>query len=136
MRRLFSDFLAGTDSLRVYYDRKLLFASGRSGLLPLLDYLRQSNYFSPGVIIFDKVVGNAAALLAAEAGCKKILSPLGSQQSIITLERYKIKYRFIEIVPYIYDITGRFMCPMERLSLNKKPEEFYRVVSSLVSNPS
>ena len=40
-RRLFEEFLAGGDSLRVYQGDKLVFASEEDGLLPLLEYIEK-----------------------------------------------------------------------------------------------
>lgn len=74
-------------------------------------------------------MGNAAALLSIKAGCREVYSPLGSQLAIKTLEKYGIKYHLVEIVPYILQPDGRKMCPMEKLSIDKEPEEFYKLVS-------
>jgi len=85
------------------------------------------------VIIFDKMMGNAAALLAVKANCREVYSPLGSQLAVGTLEGYGIGYYLGQIVPYIKRPDGEDMCPMEKLSLNKEPEEFYEVMRSIVS---
>ncbi|GAI22998.1 unnamed protein product, partial [marine sediment metagenome] len=38
-------------------------------------------------------------------------------------------YHFTEVVPYIRNRSGQGMCPMEKSSLHKTPEEFYKAVS-------
>ena len=81
--------------------------------------------------IFDKVMGNAAVLLSIKAGCREVYSPLGSQLAVKTLDRYGIKYHLTEIVPYIRKPNGEDMCPMEKLPLNKEPEEFYELIRKL-----
>lgn len=132
---LFEEFVKSADSVRIYERRRLLFASDRKGLYPLLDYLKRPS-MKTEVVIFDRVVGNAAALLAIKAGCKQIFSPLGSQRAVITLERNNIRFRFTKIVSFICNDSGQNMCPMERLSLDKTPEEFYQIVkASPVSKP-
>ena len=73
-------------------------------------------------------IGNAAALLSVEAHCQEIYSPLGSELATKTLDRYGIKYHLIEIVPYIQSSDRQDMCPMEKLSLDKVPEEFYQIM--------
>jgi hypothetical protein len=90
--------------------------------------------YSPGepVIIFDKIMGNAAALLAVRANCHEVYSPLGSDLAIKTLEKHHIEYHLTEIVPYIMRPDGKGMCPMEKLSLGKEPEEFYREMKSRI----
>jgi hypothetical protein len=122
---LFSAFLASDDTLRVYRDERLVFSSKKDRLLPLMEYL--DNYV-PGqpVTIFDKIMGNAAALLAVKLNCREVYSPLGSELAVRTLGQYGITYHLSEIVPYIQRPDGKGMCPMEKLSINKDPEEFYR----------
>lgn len=122
---LYNDFLSSTDTLRVYSGENMIFSSEKDGLLPLVEYLdipdRPEN-----VVIMDRVTGNAAALLSVLAGCTEIYSPLGSEIATGTLDKYTIPYHFEETVPYIQRPNSEEMCPMEKLSLNKEPEEFYQ----------
>ena len=97
----YSEFLISDDTLRVYEEDNLLFSSDRDGLLPLLQYIESFGPHNRKVVIFDKVTGNAAALLSVLAGCIETFSPLGSRITIDTLEKYGIKYHIAEIVPYI-----------------------------------
>ncbi len=129
---LFNEFLVSADSLRVYQDSQLLFSSSKDGLLPLLEYIERLAPSRRGVTVFDKIMGNASALLSVEANCKEIFSPLGSQLAVKTLEEYGIKYHITKIVPYIQQPNGEDMCPMEKLSLDKEPEEFYGVIKSMI----
>jgi len=128
-RLLFHDFLASNDTLRVYSGEELLFTSAKDGLLPLLDYIAEFAPRSAGVTVFDRIVGNAAALLLVKADCRKVYSPLGSELAARTLDSHAVEYHFTEIVPYIRNLSGQGMCPMEKLSLHKIPEEFYKAVS-------
>ena len=129
---LFNAFLVSDDTLRVYKDSKLLFSSNKERLLPLLEYIDRFAPHHRLVLIFDKIMGNAAALLSVEASCQEVYSPLGSQLAINTLEKYGIKYHITEIVPYIQQPNGEDMCPMEKLSLDKGPEEFYEVMKAII----
>lgn len=122
---LYDNFLSSTDTLRVYSDGNLLFSSEKDGILPLVEYLETSDR-SDSVVIMDKVTGNAAALLSILANSKEIYSPLGSEIAVGTLDRYSITYHFKETVPYIQRPNSEEMCPMEKLSLEKDPEEFYQ----------
>lgn len=128
---LFNDFLISADTLRVYDGDRLLFTSNKDGLLPLLKYVARIVPHQGEIKIFDKIMGNAAALLSAKAGCRQVYSPLASQLAINTLSHYNIEYYFTEIVPYIQNRDGQGMCPMEKLSITKTPEEFYEVVKHL-----
>jgi len=129
---LFNEFLVSADTLRVYKNSQLLFSSPKDRLLPLLEYIERFVPYQRQVVVFDKIMGNAAALLSVEASCQEVYSPLGSQLAVKTLEKYGIKYHITKIVPYIQQPNGEDMCPMEKLSLNKGPEEFYEVIKSMM----
>jgi len=125
---LFNDFLISADTLWVYDGDRLLFTSNKDGLQPLLEYIDRIVPYQNEIKIFDKIMGNAAALLSVKADCRKVYSPLGSQLAIKTLGDYNAEYHFIKIVPYIQNREGEGMCPMEKLSINKSPDEFYETV--------
>ncbi|MBN2076849.1 MAG: DUF1893 domain-containing protein [Dehalococcoidales bacterium] len=122
---LYNDFVSSTDTLRVYSDENLLFSSEKDRLIPLIEYLETPDR-SDNAVIIDRVTGNAAALLSILAGCAEIYSPLGSEIAVGTLDKYGITYHFGETVPYIQRPDSEEMCPMEKLSLEKDPEEFYQ----------
>ena len=132
-RRLFNEFLVCSDRLQVFEGGKLIFASNKDQLLPLMEYINDFSLGHQQVIIFDKIVGNAAALLAVKVDCREVYSPLGTQHAVTTLEKYGIGYYLSEIIPYIKRANREDICPMEKLSLNKEPEEFYEVMRSIAS---
>lgn len=129
---LFNEFLLSSDTLRVYEGNQLIFSSTKDRLLPLLEYIDRCAPHHQPVIILDKIMGNAAALLSIEANCREVYSPLGSQLAVKTLDKYGIKYQLTEIVPYIQKPNGEDMCPMEKLSIDKEPEEFYEAIRSII----
>ena len=128
---LFNDFVKSSDTLRVYDGDKLLFTSTKDGLKPILEYVDSGIPHQNKVKIFDKILGNAAALLAVKADCQKVYSPLGSELAIKTLNGYSIEYYFDKMVSYIQNREGQGMCPMEKLSIDKSPEEFYIALQNL-----
>jgi len=129
---VFNEFLESGETLRVYKDSKLLFSSEKNGLMALLEYLDTLAPSYQQVVNYDKVMGNAAALLSVKAGCREVYSPLGSQIAVETLEMHGIKHHISELVPYILQANGKDMCPMEKLSLDKGPEEFYEAVKKMI----
>jgi len=131
---LFNEFLIGSDTLQVYEGNKLLFASNKDRLLPLLEYIDRFSHYHQ-VVIFDKIMGNAAALLAIKASCREVYSPLGSQLAIKTLDKYHIKYHLTKTVSCIQKPNGEDMCPMEKLSINREPEEFYELTKNAIKAP-
>jgi hypothetical protein len=131
-QRIFDEFIASADTLRIYEDSSLVFSSRKDRLLPLMEYIDHFASEHKGVVIFDKIIGNAAALLAVKAGCREIFSPLGSELALQTLEKYKIIYHFTRTVPTIQKADGESMCPMEKLSIGKEPEQFYREMVEII----
>ncbi len=131
--RLFNEFLAGDNTLQAYEDNKLIFASNRDRMVPLVEYIENAAFNHQDVVIFDRITGRAAALLCAKANCRELYSPLGSQLAIEALDRYGIKHHLTQIVPYIQRPDQEEMCPMEKLSTGKEPEEFYQIIKNFLA---
>jgi hypothetical protein len=127
-RQRFQEFLDSEDTLRVYDGDKLVFSSTKDRLLPLLEYLESLAPRHREVVSFDKIMGNAAALLSIKAGCREVYSPLGSQLAVESLEKHGVGHHLLQTVPHIRNAAGTGMCPMEKLSLDKTPEEFHRIM--------
>ena len=125
---LFKEFLISGDTLWVYRENSCLFTSKKDALLPLLEYIDKYLPHQKEVTILDRIMGNAAALLSVKACAKKVYSPLGSELAANTLDKYNIECCLSEIVPFIRNRNGEGMCPMEKLSINKSPEEFYEAL--------
>ncbi len=134
-KEAFGEFLTSADTLRIYEGAQVIFSSDKDRLLPLLEYIRQDAHHHQDIVVFDKVMGNAAALLSIRAGCRKVYSPLGSRLAIKLFEIYGIEYHLIEIVPYVQNSAGDDMCPMEKLSIDKNPEEFYAEMMKRIKKP-
>ena len=126
--RIFNEFVSGNDTLRVYQNDKLLFSSKKDRVIPLLEYIDRFADQHREVVIFDKIMGNAAALLSVKANASEVYSPLGSQLALKTLDRYNIKHHINQITDCIRKPASEEMCPMERLSIDKEPEEFYALM--------
>ncbi len=129
---LYSDFISSGDTLRIYKEKTLVFNSKKERLLPLMEYIGTREIGPEPTVLYDKVIGNAAALLAVKANADEVYSPLGSELAIKTLDRYGIKYHLDSTVPYIMQDDGRKMCPMEQLSIGKEPEEFYGIMKARI----
>ena len=102
----FDEFLKSEDTLRIYDNGKMIFSSTSDRLLPLLEFMGKDGVSHKDLTVFDKIIGNAAALLSVKAGCKEACSPLGSEAGAATLRRFGIKYRFNETVPLIRQPSG------------------------------
>ncbi len=133
INELFARFVNSSDTFRVYHKGKLIFKSKKERLSPLLEYIDRFVPQVKDVVVFDRIVGNAAALLLKKVFCLEIYSPLGSEFAARTLSEQGIKYNFSRTVPYITNKAGDGICPMEKLSLGKGPEEFFQHLCKLLS---
>jgi len=131
--RLFARFVNSSDTFQVYHQGKLIFKSKKEQLRALLEYIDKLSPKVQSVVIFDRIVGNAAALLLKKAFCREIYSPLGSEIAAQTLSEQGIEYHFSKTVPYIMNKAGDDICPMEKLSLGKSSEEFFQHLCRLLS---
>jgi hypothetical protein len=122
---LYNDFLASDDTLRIFDDGMLSFSSTKERLVPLMEYIAAGIGSGKSVTVFDKVMGNAAALLSVKVNAGEVFSPLGSELAVKTLDKYGIIHHLENTVPFILRTDGVRMCPMEELSIGKTPEEFY-----------
>ena len=128
-KSLFQDFLKSNNTLAVYENGSMIFTSEKDRLLPLLDFMKEFGVNGrDNMVVFDKIIGNAAALLSIRAGCSEVYSPMGSELAIDTLDKYNITHNITELIPYIKQANGVDMCPMEKLSIGKDPEEFYQAL--------
>ena len=125
---LLDEFILSDDSLWVYEGDRRLFTSNKERLLPILEYIDGFARHHQRVIIIDRIMGNAAALLSVKAAAGEVYSPFGSELAAKTLDKYGIKYHFHETAQYIQNRERDGMCPMERLSIGKNPEEFFKLV--------
>lgn len=125
MEKNFQKFLKSGWGLEICRWNEIIFRSKKSGVRGLLDFVNEQGEKREGVIIFDKIVGRAIALLAAYLKAKEVYGGTGSELGDRTLEKYKIKFYFQKIVPNILNRDKTDLCPMEKLSLDKTPEEFY-----------
>jgi hypothetical protein len=129
---LYKAFLSSDDTLRIYDGETLAFSSKKERLLPLMEYIAMPKSGGGKAVVYDKVMGNGAALLAVKIKARRVHSPLGSELAVKTLEKYGIGYHLDKTVPFIQRPDGQRMCPMEELSLGKDPEEFYLALKARI----
>jgi len=132
LKEKFRAFVDGRDTLQVYREGNLVYCSDKDRVVPLLEYIDGLGSDDSRCIIFDKIMGNAAALLAVKAKAEEVFSPMGSQLGIDTLNRYGIKYHIRSIVPFIQKADSEDMCFMEKLSVGRSPDEFHVAIKAII----
>ncbi|MTI95124.1 MAG: DUF1893 domain-containing protein [Firmicutes bacterium] len=98
-------------SLVVVRDGRKLFSSSLPGVKSLLDALDSD--VLPGSAVADKVIGRAAAMIAALGEVKAVHTPLMSQGAAEVFSSAGILYSAEKIVPCIKNRQGTGPCPIE-----------------------
>ena len=93
-----------------------------------MEYIEKYNHKFKQPIIFDKKAGRGMALLAMYLNAKTVFATVGSELAQEALKEAKIDFDFKETVPNILNKKGDDLCPMEKFSLEKQPEEFYKLL--------
>lgn len=97
----------------LFYDGELVLASYEKGITPLYSYVLHRKEILNPLILGDKVIGRAAALLAAYAGVKQLYTGIISEGAIKVLQHHGVAYEYERIVPYIENRNKDGQCPME-----------------------
>ena len=103
---------------------KVIFRSKKENIFGLLEFIKKYGRRCQNLIVFDKKIGNAIALLCAYLKVKEVYGFIGSKPAKKTLKKFKIKFYFSKTIPYILNQKGTDICPMEKLSFSKTPEMF------------
>ncbi len=99
-------------------DGRRIKTSHKKGIFPFMEMIRDHSDMMEGAVIADKVIGKAAALLAAGYKVKAIYSEVISQKAREVLEYNSIFYQFDYCVDYIKNRDKNDQCPMEKLTEN------------------
>jgi len=115
-------------NLRVLDGDVPLFESGGSGMKPLLEAIRHLGRSRlRGMIVVDKIVGKAAAILIAYFGPREVYCGTMSRRAEGVLACYRIRYYAEEIVPEICRPGSDDLCPFEEAVLDvETPLQGYR----------
>jgi len=118
MKKIFNldYFLEKRWSFVLIKNGKIIFKSKAKRLKPLIFCLKKHQKEMRGAIVFDKIVGRAAAMLLAYAKVKEAWTPTISQDAKKYLKKNKIKIEFKKEVKNIMNRKGDDLCPMEKLS--------------------
>ncbi|MFH1841413.1 MAG: DUF1893 domain-containing protein [Candidatus Nealsonbacteria bacterium] len=128
MKKQFERFLSSSFGLEVWSERKLVFKSKKSGVKGLLDFIKKHGRRYKEIVIFDKIVGQGVALLAAYLRALEVFGKTGSKLAAKSLRKHKIKFYFKKTVENILNKENTDLCPLEKISFKKSPEEFYKIL--------
>lgn len=100
----YSSAIVSENSLRI---------SLKKGVVPLLDYLSDGLDLSK-YSLADKIIGKAAASLVVFGGFKEVYAEKISEAGRDYFLAHHVVFYSDELVPMVYDRTGKGMCPFEK----------------------
>lgn len=120
-----------THSLEVYRDDQLIFVSDGKWLQPLLelhDFLAGQHYDPERLVLKDKIVGKAAALIQVYLGVKNVHASMLSRLARTVFEEFKIRYDYEQLV-------DRIQCRTEDLlEKESNPQAAFELVRKLAAH--
>ena len=121
-------------SIFIEKDGKVIFQSYDPMLKPLFTCLKEKKELLKDSIVFDKIVGRAAAFLCIIGEVKEIYTPLASESAIAVLKANNIKIEALKTIPLIMNKDNTDTCPMEKMATScKTPLEFYAALDEKIS---
>jgi len=116
-------------SFEVYQNKTMVFYSDDHWLHPLFafeKFLKQSDFNPATLIVKDKIVGKAAAMVLVYLGIETIQAGTLSHLALDVLEQWKVKYSYDLLV-------DRIDCKTENLLLQQNdPRESYRLIKERI----
>lgn len=103
---------------------EIIFKSKAQHLKPLVLCIKKYKREMRGTIVFDKVVGQAAAILLTYARVKEVWTPVVSRGAKRILAKNKIKLVCQKEAENIMNRSGNDLCLMEKKSRNMPEKEF------------
>lgn len=117
-------------TLEVFFKDELIFHSDGKWLHPLFElegFIKQYNYDPASLILKDKIVGRAAALLQLYLGVKSVHAGMMSKLAKELFHHFQIEYDYEKLV-------DRIQCRTEELLKNEyDPQKAYETIKGLVS---
>ncbi|WP_192929709.1 DUF1893 domain-containing protein [Alkaliphilus serpentinus] len=114
---------------------KVCYTSLEKGLRPLLLPLNQDEDSIRGMVLADRCIGKAAALLAIYGGIKEVYAEVISSSAKELLQEAEIPLQFHQEVEYIKNRLATDMCPMEKMVLDIcDPKTAYTTIIEFIRN--
>lgn len=118
-------FIKSPWSLVVISDGRIIFRSRASALKPLVRYLKSRRDQDGQVIIYDKYIGRAAALLMTLIKPREVHTPVISEGGRQVLEQYRVRFHADREVKFLMGVASDQMCGWEKMSVGKTPSELW-----------
>ena len=85
-----------------------------NGIKPVISKINEKRDYFKELIVADKIVGKASAMLLTLSGVKEVYCVVLSKAGKDILESNNIQYHYEELVDNIINRKGDDICPMEK----------------------
>lgn len=123
----FDRFIKSPWSLVVLAEGRIIFRSRASSLKPLVRFLKLELNNNSQLVIFDKYIGRAAALLMTLIKPVRVSTTVISEGGRQVLTEYDIPFEARREVKYLMGVASEKMCRWEKMAIGKTPEEFFNM---------
>lgn len=93
---------------------KKRYESYEKGINPIILRIEENDLFFLDAIVYDKIIGKAAAMLLIRSGIKEVHAITMSKAAKKVLDYYEVKNTCEELVDKIINRKGTDICPMEK----------------------
>ncbi|MCK5197478.1 MAG: DUF1893 domain-containing protein [Spirochaetales bacterium] len=112
-------------SLELKFENKTVFSSNGKWLHPLLDmedFLNRENYDPAKLMLYDKIIGKASALMIIRLGIGKVAGGIVSKPAETVFKKWDVEYSSKKQIDYID-------CRTEQILMDiSDPEEVYQLI--------
>jgi hypothetical protein len=112
-------------SLELKFENKTIFSSDGNWLHPLFDledFLNKEDYDPTQLILYDKIIGKASALMIIRMGIRKVAGGIISRPAETVFKEWNVKYSSKEQVDHID-------CKTEQILMDiSDPEIVYQLI--------
>ena len=116
-------------TLELYHGEDLLFCSDGKWLYPLFElekYLEKPGLEKGDLLVKDKIIGRAAALILVHLGIRNVRAGVLSKPGKDVLLNHDVTYSFEKLVE-------RILCRTEKMLQNEiNPEAGYKTINDLI----
>lgn len=115
-------------TLEAYLDGEIVFHSDAKWLYPLFElekFIDQHQIDASRLLVVDKIVGRAAALIQLHFGIRTVHAKLMSRLALELFDHFQVDYQFEQLV-------DRIQCRTEELLKNEfDPDRAYQLIHQL-----
>jgi hypothetical protein len=119
-------------SLAVFKCDRLIFHSREKNLRPLVKFITKFGWRQDNLVMYDKYIGRAAALLFVGLEPQHIYSPIISKAAIPILKKNNVEYSAKKIVPHLMGVASQGTCVWEKMSVGHTTASFWRLVKKRI----